>query len=596
MASTDSTARPAHPVPPPPLPPPTRRRRRRWPYLLSLVIVILLGLLLFLSWQSGGLAVTGPSGTPAQVACPTETPPFTDCYAETRVSLQPVRAEKASLLRFCCDFIAEWRYSTYATLVLANGAWANQGGFTADLSIDASASVQLSTTKRRLTEPEASGVTVSIVRRPRLTIPLLEPVLRPEWIDRAVATSRFLLAQVPGELDRSFLLEEESIQFTVPAIPRASGDGFVVKQANRPVTRIIATTETRRSLLFSEYLDEATDLSGLGKRLAGAALPTAGALRDRVLAMAATSRPLEVEAGRLEALAAAIGRLDGVVVTKLSKLPEEAERVRDAGDQCLILYEAARAALSRLDAALVTYAVALPTGLLLRPRDSFEHGCGRSEGTSQLDALNTDWRALDLALPRIETALEDNGPPPASKAAGPAAPAVTPAATADIASPGPRDFLLSIASLAKSGTRRAALETSLAETVAVRIGEDFQDRTRGRSDVIRMLRGQWSHAGCWRYTTGPGPGSLTLHIEAQYPYLNHVAFHHEAGGRVTRVEVTGVSYAQLLKLKRSNRGKRCQAFLNPARLADYQLWLTGAGANARTPLDHALRLLRDGQG
>ena len=611
MATTDTTAGPVAPPPIPPLPP--RHKRRRWPFILLFLIIIILvvpgAVLLCLSLQSGGIALRGPASSPAEIACPSDAPPFIDCYVATRVALEPIAAEKNAVLRICCDFIADRQPSTTLTLAMSGDpgtamTWVGGDGPAIQIAVDGSAISQANTPIKRLVDRQAFRVKISMNDASmdgarRITFPLLDKVLRPEQIDAVLAKAHDLLARLPdgwaAYLTAYMDGKTSPSEMFVAVGTTASGGTVIAEVDGRPMMRIAVTAKIGRSLLFSDALEASNGLSGLGRRLTPETLPSAGDLNGKLAALATSPNHRGLPSDRLQRLANLIDQLDGVTVSKLSRLADEAVRFEAVGQQCIALYAAARAVLTRLDDAVLTYAVALPTGLLSRPPETDDHGCQAPGSEATLAALNQDWRALDLALPLIQTVLEDSEatPPPTPAPAGEDTPAQATAVALETMSR-PRRFLLSVASVAKSGASRETFESSLSQTLAVRIGDAHRFPARSRSDVIRMLHRQWSHAGCWLYDTGPGAGSVTLHIEAQFPYLNHVAFHHTGDGQITAVEVTGVSYRQLLQTKRINRGARCQAFLNPARMSDYQQWLAVDGASARTPVDHALRLLGDG--
>jgi hypothetical protein len=561
--------------------------------------------LLCLSLQSGGIALRGPASSPAEIACPSDAPPFIDCYVATRVALEPIAAEKNAVLRICCDFIADRPPPTTVTLAMSGDpgtatTWVGGDGPTIQIAVDEAAISQANTPIKRLVDRQAFRVGISINGASgdgasgdgarRITFPLLEMVLRPEQIDAVLAKARNLLARLPDGLAAYMDGNNSPSEMVV-----AAGGTVIAEVDGRPMMRIAVTAKISRSLLFSDALEESDGLSGLGRRLTPETLPSTGDLHAMLEALAGSPNHRGLPSDRLQRLASRIGQLDGVTVSKLSRLADEAVRFEAVGRQCIALYAAARAVLTRFDAAVLTYAVALPTGLLSRPPETDDHGCQGSGSEATLAALNQDWRALDLALPLIQTVLEDSEATPPSPPAptGEDTPPRAAAVTLETMSR-PRRFLLSVASVAKSGASRETFESSLSQTLAVRIGDAHRFPSRSRSDVIRMLHRQWSHAGCWLYDTGPGAGSVTLHIEAQFPYLNHVVFRHSGDGRITAIEVTGVSYRQLLQTKRTNRGARCQAFLNPARMSDYRQWLAVDGADARTPVDHALRLLGDG--
>ena len=85
-----------------------------------------------------------------------------------------------------------------------------------------------------------------------------------------------------------------------------------------------------------------------------------------------------------------------------------------------------------------------------------------------------------------------------------------------------------------------------------------------------------------------------LLAEAQFPYLNRIVLDFDPSGRITKMEVTGVTFDDLLRFKAANRGSECQNFLNPVRLADYRDWYAVNPVGAATPADHAERLFREG--
>ena len=424
----------------------------------------------------------------------------------------------------------------------------------------------------------------------RTSIPLLSGLVSEETTVRVLGLVDTFAARLPPMIAGAWKSETSPARIGIFAAPASAPQDVVGRAGDQDVVRISAIVVVARSLLFTEQVGAMEELVTLGATLASTALPSPGHLRDQVLGLAQTLNAGEPARENLTRAASLIDLLDGASVSRLSRITEESERVAEAGQQCITLYQSLRAALSRLDAALTTYAVALPSGLLTRHPDQFDHGCTGVSAETETAELTEDWRALGLELPRIETALED--------ASG---------ATADVPDDKPDiepvrparrpgRFLLSIASAAKSGARLDQLEAAMDETLAVRIGETTRYEGRDRGDVIRMLHRQWSHAGCWLYDAGAGAGTLTLHVEAQFPYLNHIAFRRAENGLITAVEITGVTLQELSRIKRENRGRRCQAFLDPARIADYALWLGAEGAGTRTPVDHVLRLLEDGPG
>jgi hypothetical protein len=158
-----------------------------------------------------------------------------------------------------------------------------------------------------------------------------------------------------------------------------------------------------------------------------------------------------------------------------------------------------------------------------------------------------------------------------------------------------RKVLLDLASAAKSGARLQDIKASISDPVAIRFGRGGTETPGSRDAVVRMLYRQWSHVGCWIYAAAPGSGgSAMLLAEAQYPYLNRIVLDFDTAGRITKVEVTGVTFDDLLRFKAANRGTECQSFLNPVRLADYRDWYAVNPVGAATPSDHAERLFHEG--
>jgi hypothetical protein len=598
MATTDTTAEPGGPVPPPQSPKPPQDSRRRWPLRLLIIFLILLSapaaVLACLALQDTSLSLRGSGSGATSVGCPASPAPFTDCYTRTRVSIEPMGADRQGALRICCDFVVERQSDPALSITLpanTGAGWSSAGrdlGATWTLQDLAAGGDAVSDFRyRQSSTPMAINVTLS--GAPRTSLPLFGGMVSEQTTATVLAWIETFAARLPPIIGRLWITEPAPAAIQVFVAPPPLADDMFGRVGERDILRLSATVEVARSLLFGDQLTAAGGLDKLGPSLTNASVPMPERLRDRILELAQSGFD-EPDREPLRQAAALINDLNGVTVSRLSRITEEIEQVAEAGRRCAVLYQNLRASLSRLDAALVTYATALPTGLLTQLRGQFDHGCNGAAETAGSRELTEDWRALGIELPGIETALEGTSTPTAepadseteSKASNPAR--------------RPGRFLLTIASAAKSGASLDQLKAALAETLKVRIGETGRFEGRARGDVIRMLRRQWSHAGCWLYDTGDGAGTLTLHVEAQFPYLNHIAFRRAKNGLITAVEITGVSLRDLSTTKRRNHGIRCQAFLNPIRIADYAFWLKAEGDGARTPVDHALRLLKDGPG
>lgn len=598
MASTDTTAGSGRPVPPRQSAEPPERPRRRWPYILLAFVLILtipLAVLACLAVQDTSLSLraTGSDhSAPVEIGCPTQSSSFTDCYARTRVSVRAVVADSSGALRFCCDPEAERQSVPSISVALlgdTNARWSN-----ADDETGASRTVadgeDAITRFRLLQSPTSTSIDVVLSGPSRPSLPLFGGFVSEQTAAGILGDIETVAGRLPPILASAWQRETGPARLRIVAKPVPSEPNVIGRAGDREIMMISATTEVTRSLLFSDEVEQSGELKNLGTVLAKTSLPTPKQLRDRVLELTGALDTGELPAENLTRAATLIELLGGTVVSRLSRVTEETERVIEAGEQCLWLYENLRSTVSRLDAALATYVASLPSGLLTRQAGTFDHGCTDGSDTAITLELTQGWRVLGLHFPEIATALED------TDKAGVGIREDNPILTPTRPARQPGKFLLSVASATKSGARLESLQASLAETLDVRIGESIRNTGRDRNDVIRMLHRQWSHAGCWLYDTGDGAGTLTLHIEAQFPYLNHIAFRRAKNGLITGVEITGVTLREISEIKRRNSGAGCQAFLHPARMADYASWLAAEGIDARTPVDHALRLLEDGPG
>ena len=604
MASTDTKAEPEGPVPPRHTPQPPSRTRRRWPLRLLILGLIVLGVpvavLACLAFQGASLTLHGDGPNATAVGCPTQSPPFTDCYARIRVSVHPISVDPPGALRICCDYVAKRQSEPTLSITLparTGARWsASDHGSSltrtfADMTADGHAVTQF----QYHPSPVPVRMDVTLSGTARTSMPILGGLISEEISAETLDWINIFAARLPPIVGGVWRTETTPAKLGISAGPARAPRDVVGQADGQDIVRISSTVDIARSVLFREPVAAVANLESVGTVLANTALPSPLELRNEILELAQALDGALATRERLISAAARIAILDGPVVSRLSRIVEETDRVAEAGRQCVALYRDLRNTLSRLDAALTTYAVALSTGLLTRHPDQFDHGCVDDSAEAEAADLSEDWLVLGLGFPRIETSLED-----ASKASSdaPNSASTNSDIESDQSRPArrPGDFLLSIASVTKSGARLDQLEAGLAETVAVRIGEATRYGGRDRGDVIRMLHRQWSHAGCWLYDTGDGAGTLTLHVEAQFPYLNHIAFRRAASGLITAIEITGVTLRDLSRTKRRNAGKGCQAFLDPIRITEYALWLEAEGTGARTPIDHALRLLEEGPG
>jgi hypothetical protein len=609
MATTDTKAEPGGPVPPIKAPPPPLAPRRRW---LSRLLIILLMVLLVpvavlacLALQNttlslhAGLSPHAGASSADELACPATSPPFTDCYTRARITVTPIEVDKSQALQLCCDFLVERQATPTVSVSLpeTKGArWsdADRGSALVWTLLDTASGAETTTSYRQGGTLVPLSMDIAMSGPAGGSPPMLGGILPEAVSTRILDFISSVAANLPPSIGGPWTADITPARLAITVSPTSTPRHVVGRAGDQDVTRLSITFDIEQSLLFGEHLAAAGDPGGLGAVLASAPVPSAEHLRARVLDLAMSLDAKPDARAHLTHAATLIDQLDGADVSRLSRISEEAERATEAGEQCIALYQSLRATLSRLDAALTTYAVALPSGLLTQRPGQFDHGCIGASAEADNAELNQDWRVLSLEIPETGTALEDTG----VTAAGPGENNAESNPDDNQSRPArdPSRFLLSIASATKSGAGLDQLEAALAGTLSVRIGETARYDGRDRGDVIRMLHRQWSHAGCWRYDTGDGAGTLTVHVEAQFPFLNHIAFRRDDEGLITAIEITGVTLQELYRVKRRNTGGGCQAFLDPGRLSDYALWLSAEGGGARTPVDHALRLLEDGPG
>lgn len=536
----------------PPMPRPRPRRRGK---LLAIAILLLAAVpaasVICLLANPGKLVLSPATGGSAP-SCPTVAGHFKDCYVTQTLEVAAAKPSmKPFWRRYCCDFLAERR--TLATLVPPTGAgWAGADPVALD------AAKKIDGVSLRLAETaQPAKADLRIDARHVVRVPLVDwlaPRLPDDWRLKFFATVGPLLAGLERRSGETFAL--------------AAGGAVAIADGTSELATLRLATRTSPSLLFAELLGGPKAADSPFSILAAKDYPQPAALRTRLAALA----PIATETDRMI----------GQTVSRISASASEQAAAEALGRACIAFYRKARQTFTRYDAALATYFLALPTGLVTAVEDRGPHGCLDGADPAMSDALTADWKALRAPIP--EARMESAG-------AGEPRPA-----DGDLANGTARieAFLLDFASAAKSGARADALESAFADSVAVNFGGAAKPATK--AEVLRMIRRQWSHVGCWLSIPGPGPASVSLLAEAQYPYLNRMLFEIGPEGTVRRLEVTGVTFGELVRTKAENRGRSCQEFLSAARLADYGIWYSRALPGARTPVDHAERLLREGPG
>ncbi|UUX48741.1 hypothetical protein NUH88_15165 [Nisaea acidiphila] len=540
--------------------------RRRWALVAALLAFVLVGgpgLFLLCLSQSDTAIEASLSPTGAPVACTPVAGHFNDCYLSEEVTVStPDAPPKSGFEQFCCDFIVERQIPIAAHYSDGSGAVPNT------LEADGT-ELPLADGTRRTGRPvlhDGSDLQrrLHLAATPQFTVPAIEilegslGVTVPFDVGKMIATLS-PKAAARSEMDRDVPLTEGG---TIVRISSASGGQ----------TQISVRARTKTSLLFEDLLSGGIAAEDI---LMSADLPAAsdGALIERIDSLAPAGH------GDIRSAFAALRQIS---VSRHPEQDEDAAVLQAAGRACVGFYEALRGKFNRYDAAVAAYAAARPTGLLTSRSPEDPHGC-RDAGRAALSAeLAADWATLNA--PFVEIA-----PPPVEPAPEPEA-ATSPSGEENV-----RKLLLSLASTAKSGARLQDMKAAIADPVAVSFARDGEANSGSREAVIRMLHRQWSHVGCWIYSAGPdGSGSAMLLAEAQYPYLNRIMLGFDTSGQVKRVQVTGVTFDDLIRFKAANRGDDCQDFLNPARLADYRDWYAENPVGTPTPSDHAERLFHEG--
>ncbi|WP_193188512.1 hypothetical protein [Nisaea sediminum] len=543
-------------------------RRRYLGLIAALLAVFIVGgpalFMLCLSESARPLNVSVvPSGD--AIACPAVAGHFTDCYLSEEITVSaPAPAQKQGFDRFCCDFIVE---RTLAPVVSYGDG---TGSLPATLSADGT-NLPLADGTRRTGNPvlRRDGGTperrIRVISEPAFTLPAIKGLEKLLGQPLPYDVAPLIAAVVPEAAARSE--HEQAVTLTEGGTMVRLNDG-----AGEP-TQISIRARATPTLLFAKIVADGTapenilTVPGVLPRAASGWLPS------QIDGLA--------PAGHGE-IRAAYAELRQQSVSRLAASAEAEAGLATAGRTCIEFYGAMRERFSRYDAAIATFIAAGPTGLLTSLSPADPHGCSDPTRATLSSELAADWTALDapfvaLAIPKVEETEE------------------IASAAAEDEETMVRKVLLDLASAAKSGARLQDVKASISDPVAIRFGRGGAETPGSRDAVVRMLYRQWSHVGCWIYAAAPGSGgSAMLLAEAQYPYLNRIVLDFDAAGRIAKVEVTGVTFDDLLRFKAANRGTECQNFLNPVRLADYRDWYAVNPAGAATPADHAERLFHEG--
>lgn len=559
-ASKDPADEPAEEPPKPP-----RRAKYTTLSIAALVAVILLGGPALFAWclsetsQPFGIAVA-PTGGP--VACPNIAGHFEDCYLSEEITVSaPAAAAKTGLAQFCCDAVVE------RTLVTAAAYKDASGNLPGTLNADGNV-LPLQDGARYTGNPvllvggNIPPRSLTVSAEPVFSMPLLEQTEKLLGQPTEVSVAGLIAAISPKTTESSRI--ENDIPLTE--------DGTMVRiSTGAPeLQQISIRARTSATLLFSDILSSGMEAGQI--LTAPGALPTGtgGWLMRRIAAAGpSTGAGIQVAHDYLQSRS----------VSRLETGEEALAAQQEAGRACIAFYGAMRQGFSRFDAAVATYIAAGPTGLLTARSPGDRHGCTDPGAAGFSAELAADWQALDAPVTDLVMAPESEmiTEPETTKQ--------------DIV----KKLLLDFASAAKSGARLQDIKAAINDPVAIRFGRKGETASGSRNSILRMLHQQWAHVGCWIYAPSNGAGGMAMMLaEAQYPYLNRIVLGFDANSLVEKVEVTGVTFDDILRFKAANRGQDCQEFLNPIRLADYRDWYAGNPAGTPTPSDHAERLFHEG--
>ena len=551
--------------PAPRAPEPPSSKRRRWIYWVSILVMLVIGLpaaiLACLAREPGTFDLRLAESELDTLDCPSKDVVFPDCYATVVASLSHSQQPTGGFIDSCCSFLGDRRLAVEVWLNFANSATIlSETGTTALGVVKTDGGI-------------SSNIPISVSRAFERVLPWAEQFFGQRQSARILALMDGWALRMPPQLLR-YWPKDEAVADKVLTIsagrPRVEVNAF---SDGTKHFQISVKTDIARTILFPESVSLNSDLSELGARLTHFPLPSPMEIAARLQELATSANHQSMDATVLTKAAMTIQTLGGTSVSRISRVSEVVDKFKAAGTRCVNLYRDLRGVLSRLDAALATYATTHATGLLLRHPGERDHGCTVAGSVFGAE-LDRAWQLLRLNLPTLTDIdlVKEQGP-------------ISTNDTRSLSS-----YLLTIASAAKSGARHADLVAGFYPEVDVRVGRNGAIQKRDRSQVLRLLHRQWTHVGCWLHHKD----TFSLHAEAQFPYLNNLTFRRGRNGLVTAVNVTGVTFAQLEQIRRINRGANCQAFLNPTRMKLYQNWLSDGSTDARTPVDHAQRLLETG--
>ncbi|MEQ8333253.1 hypothetical protein [Nisaea sp.] len=504
-------------------------------------------------------AAIAPNGGP--IACPAIARHFEDCYLTEEVTVSaPAAAPKTGLEKFCCDVVVE-----RSLLITARYEDAS-GSLPRTLSADGSMlplhdGARLTGSPILLRAGEIPQRSLNLSARPEFSVPLLEQAEMLLGHETGISIAGLIAAIAPNAAEEHQLDRD---------IPLSEGGTMVRISTGAPeFQQISIRTRTSGTLLFSDILP-----AGMNPARILGAMPqdTNGLLMRKIDAAGPSARA---------SIRGAFDNLQSHMVSRLETSEEAVSAQQVAGRSCIAFYGAMRQDFSRYDAAVATYIAAGPSGLLTARSPADPHGCFDPGAERYSAELAADWQALDAPMVDLAMAPEsemkaDTGPDAAHQETV-------------------RKLLLDFASAAKSGARLQDIKAAINDPVAIRFHRKGEAATGSRDSVLRMLHQQWTHVGCWIYApAGNAGGTAMLLAEAQYPYLNRIVLGFDNNGLVEKVEVTGVTFDDILRFKAANRGRNCQDFLNSVRLAEYRDWYVDNPAGTPTPTDHAERLFHEG--
>lgn len=505
-------------------------------------------------------SAVAPNGAP--IACPTIAGHFDECYLTEEITISvPPESAKTGFEKFCCDTIVDRTLVISAYYKDASGALPNTLN-AAENTLRLEDGARLTGNPVLLSGGVMPQRSLSLVAQPVFSMPMLTRIdtLLGEPTD--VLITELISTIAPNAIEAKRL--EKNIPLTKGGTMVRVSDGAPEFQ------QISIRARTSASRLFSDILSNGMNAAQILTEPETLQFGTSGRLMRSIVAAQPPGNAR---------IRAAYDALRSQSASRIETGEEASIAQQKAGRACIAFYDAMRRDFSRFDAAVATYVAAKPTGLLtaLSPED--RHGCSDSGAAALSSDLAADWLALDAPMTDlVMVSAEQTKAEPATTAQGAVA-----------------KLLLDFASAAKSGARIQDIKAAINDPVAIRFGRKGEAASGSRDAVLRMLHQQWAHVGCWIYASTPNAGGRAMLLaEAQYPYLNRIVLGFSAGGQVEKVEVTGVTFDDILRFKAANRGRNCQQFLNSVRLADYRDWYADNPTGTPTPSDHAERLFHEG--